>query len=840
MQQVEAQKKAAEDSLREWEKTTGKIEDLLSDALMRGFENGKGFGENLGESLVNMFKTWVAKEIAKAITQAIMAAMAQTRWASFFSGLTGGGGSGSGLVDLATSAYSAYNSAGGASGIAGAASTFSGAAYGTSFGSAQSTALALQELGFSNATIAAYTQTATASSTAAASSASAAAASATAAEASATTATAASAGAGGSGALAATGWGALIVAAIVSANNLYRAGYNRAALSSAGNRQQVGSFSSTTGQGGGGSSQIYSGSVERFNRSLLDAVGISEKWSDILSGTTRMAATFGRKLAFAGFSVGVDGANTSVKGVEQYRGGIFRSDKTREFAVDPRDQKIVQDLVAQTRAAALETARAAGLSTDAIESWNGQIAINFKNAKTAAEQTERYNKALTKAYNQMIEAAQKATFDANIAKQVEGVRDSARTMAAALGLSTAQIDSFSGSLNVSMREMDGSEAAARKLAKASDDLYFQMLQSTAGFNMSREKFAEFMQGIVASAEAVGISAKGIADILVQGMTGRLGRAEVGDALASMIVGGIYNAIAQNYANTIAQAFTSQIITPIFTAIASGVPISQAISQQAIKNVVATAQAAAAQLNAVFNDPGFRAAIAGVQQAIQGVSIAATSVRVPMKRASTGIKSVSTAADDARRAAEELRTAWQSVADSLIEEIRRIRGEVANESGQGFAFYTAQFVTATNQARVGDRAAAERLPDLSQSLLEAATVSVKTAAELQRIRAWTAQVLQDTASIIGPRYGLQIPAFATGTDYVPRDMLAMVHKGERITPAPFNPANSPENGMAEALDRLASRVDRMATVLTDIESNTDDAARTLKSVTVGEQALKTTT
>jgi hypothetical protein len=29
-------------------------------------------------------------------------------------------------------------------------------------------------------------------------------------------------------------------------------------------------------------------------------------------------------------------------------------------------------------------------------------------------------------------------------------------------------------------------------------------------------------------------------------------------------------------------------------------------------------------------------------------------------------------------------------------------------------------------------------------------------------------------------------------------------------------------------------------LTDIESNTDDAARTLKSVTVGEQALKTTT
>ena len=36
----------------------------------------------------------------------------------------------------------------------------------------------------------------------------------------------------------------------------------------------------------------------------------------------------------------------------------------------------------------------------------------------------------------------------------------------------------------------------------------------------------------------------------------------------------------------------------------------------------------------------------------------------------------------------------------------------------------------------------------------------------------------------------VPSFDVGTDYVPHDMLAMVHKGERITPAKYN--NGPEN------------------------------------------------
>ncbi len=55
-----------------------------------------------------------------------------------------------------------------------------------------------------------------------------------------------------------------------------------------------------------------------------------------------------------------------------------------------------------------------------------------------------------------------------------------------------------------MKEMDGSEGAACRLAKASEDLYYQMLQSTAGFDMTRGEFQKFLDGVTQRAEAVGI------------------------------------------------------------------------------------------------------------------------------------------------------------------------------------------------------------------------------------------------------------------------------------------------------------------------------------------------
>jgi phage-related minor tail protein len=52
---------------------------------------------------------------------------------------------------------------------------------------------------------------------------------------------------------------------------------------------------------------------------------------------------------------------------------------------------------------------------------------------------------------------------------------------------------------------------------------------------------------------------------------------------------------------------------------------------------------------------------------------------------------------------------------------------------------------------------------------------------------------------GQKFGIDlphIPALATGTNYVPRDMLAYLHKGEAVVPAKYNPQNTPTTVIKE--------------------------------------------
>jgi hypothetical protein len=65
--QVEVAKKAAE----EWKRTADSINKDITDALMRGFENGKGFAENLRDTITNMFKTMILRPIVSAVVSPI-------------------------------------------------------------------------------------------------------------------------------------------------------------------------------------------------------------------------------------------------------------------------------------------------------------------------------------------------------------------------------------------------------------------------------------------------------------------------------------------------------------------------------------------------------------------------------------------------------------------------------------------------------------------------------------------------------------------------------------------------------------------------------------------------
>lgn len=96
MEQVDAAKKAAE----EWKRASESIEQSLTDALLRGFESGSGFGKNFVETLKNMFSTLVLRPIISAVVNpvagALTGALGLSGAASAATGAAGAAGAGVG------------------------------------------------------------------------------------------------------------------------------------------------------------------------------------------------------------------------------------------------------------------------------------------------------------------------------------------------------------------------------------------------------------------------------------------------------------------------------------------------------------------------------------------------------------------------------------------------------------------------------------------------------------------------------------------------------------------------------------------------------------------------
>ena len=70
---AEAAKDAAKESAAEWQKTSDSIQQSLTDALMRGFEGGKGFLENLVSTAKNLFQTLILRPTIQAALSPISA-----------------------------------------------------------------------------------------------------------------------------------------------------------------------------------------------------------------------------------------------------------------------------------------------------------------------------------------------------------------------------------------------------------------------------------------------------------------------------------------------------------------------------------------------------------------------------------------------------------------------------------------------------------------------------------------------------------------------------------------------------------------------------------------------
>jgi tape measure domain-containing protein len=115
---AEAAKKAGED----WKKTAELIESNITDALMRGWDAGKGFAENFRDTVVNMFKTMVLRPIVSAIVSPVAGAL-------------------TGAMGISTAANAAGTVGDAASAINGASMLSSMKGWMTDFGSSATSAL---------------------------------------------------------------------------------------------------------------------------------------------------------------------------------------------------------------------------------------------------------------------------------------------------------------------------------------------------------------------------------------------------------------------------------------------------------------------------------------------------------------------------------------------------------------------------------------------------------------------------------------------------------------------------------------------------------------------------
>ena len=89
----EAKRQVAQRSiLNEWQRTADSINQSLTDALLRGFESGKGFASNFRDTLKNMFKTLVLQPVIKAVLAPVSGTLAGIGQ-SIGQSITGGGGS---------------------------------------------------------------------------------------------------------------------------------------------------------------------------------------------------------------------------------------------------------------------------------------------------------------------------------------------------------------------------------------------------------------------------------------------------------------------------------------------------------------------------------------------------------------------------------------------------------------------------------------------------------------------------------------------------------------------------------------------------------------------------
>lgn len=193
------------------------------------------------------------------------------------------------------------------------------------------------------------------------------------------------------------------------------------------------------------------------------------------------------------------------------------------------------------------------------------------------------------------------------------------------------------------------------------------------------------------------------------------------------------------------------------------------------------------------------------------------------------------AQDAAKAAQALADAWTSVGNSIMDEVKRIRG-ITGAGDSSFAALMGQFNAANAAARAGDQDAAKSLPGLSQALLKAAADSATSRQELDRVQAQTAAQLEATYKVIA--------ALAANASAAPAATDAAILAAVATTTQASQPTQAANGDLLAEVKALRAEVAGLRSDNNDghaaTAGNTGRIARTMDNVTAasGGDAIST--
>lgn len=810
----DAAKKSAEDAAKEWKRAGDEIERTLTDSLMRGFESGKSLAQNLRDTVVNLFKTMVLRPSIQATVQPIA------------NSLTGSIGSLLGLPSAGTGGAGGIGVPGGLGSLGGLGSMLG------SFGSAFSGGWQLAGSSFGtglDAISGGWTALVEGSGTLAGN-------------------MGQILGAGSQLLGTVGGYVSALKsltegkygAAVGAGLGTFFGGPVGAAIGSA-----IGSAVDKVFSGGAGTPHMgadYISTATGGYRPAANEVGIysagdsvnknrSQSVEDalkVLTGTgagllNSLAASFGKSASYAvGGYFAADGkdpaqANTRITS----NGQTISSTATRYNVADPQKglEAFTAELAGQVRAAlaAMDLPAWAKDQLNALANSAG-----FEELANAVQTIAATRQALQQLVDTLPQL--KGTSDEVIAallKQAGGIDnlraittgyfDNFYTDAEKTAIATDQLRAALGSLGFAM---PATREAYRALVEAQDKNTEAGRTAWLQLQALGQAFAQLVPATQGLADGSSSAADSVAEAAAKmAEAGRRVLADLADEQGGLQVdllraqGELGAAAALERQRAIAKLTEGLSATDAAAAVAA-YDFNAALREQiqtmnaaaSAAQQAAQAQAAVAQQRAGLQDQldqllgntaALRerelAALDPSNRALQEQIYALQDQQAAAQAAQAQAQQAQQAAQQAAQAAEELRQSWQSVTDSLYAEAQRIRGVLGGNAAQSLAGAKTQFAIVTAQARAGDQAAAQMLPQLSQTLLALAEAQFTNATDLRLLRAQTAASLATTAAQLAGRYGLSMPRLATGTNEVPEDMVAMLHKGEAVVPRAYNPA-----------------------------------------------------